>query len=294
MKKQKSFTLIEILVVIAILGILVTIVTAVGLKGRERAKRAAALQFSSTIHNVLGAYLVGEWLFDEGTDDTCSTSDPDYNDICDTSGEGNHGGLTSEYGNCGSWGTEGDTPSSEGCAFDFSGDGYFYTNPSDSFYFYDTDAVTIEFWAYPEFDVNSEYRGVLCSVGLVDVYFDHGTLNFGVYLKGGSSYTYISSDSSATPLRRDKWLHFAGTYDGTKIKMYVDGKEAKSNDLPGELYETNGGQMCMGVDSSCSYPYCFKGKIDEARIYKEALTSAQIKKLYVEGAEKHGLLTVDR
>ena len=87
----RAFTLIEILVVIAIIGILASIVTVVSFEVREKARIAAALQFSSTVHNTLGAYLVGEWRFEEGGNDTCPTSDPTYNDICDTSGEDNHG-----------------------------------------------------------------------------------------------------------------------------------------------------------------------------------------------------------
>lgn len=47
----------------------------------------------------------------------------------------------------------------------------------------------------------------------------------------------------------------------------------------------------VAIGSYRGISYYFNGLIDEVRIYSEALASAQIKKLYAEGAEKRGLLS---
>ena len=66
MKNNKSFTLIEVLVVVVIIGIIASIILiSLGL-AKNKAGIAAGLQFEANIHNSLGAYAIGIWDFNEG------------------------------------------------------------------------------------------------------------------------------------------------------------------------------------------------------------------------------------
>ena len=77
------------------------------------------------------------------------------------------------------------------------------------------------------------------------------------------------------------WHAVAGTYDGTSVRLYVDGAEVGSG-VPGPArgidYGLSSQDFTVGTFPSCS-GFNFKGAVDEARVYNEALTPAQINQL---------------
>ncbi|PIV44871.1 MAG: hypothetical protein COS25_02885, partial [Candidatus Nealsonbacteria bacterium CG02_land_8_20_14_3_00_37_10] len=90
-KNQKGFTLAELLVVISILGLLASIVLVVTSGATERARIAKILQWSQSLHSLLGADVVGSWRMDEN---------PAIHNtfITDYSGWGNNGTLITNDG----------------------------------------------------------------------------------------------------------------------------------------------------------------------------------------------------
>ncbi|MBZ9577897.1 prepilin-type N-terminal cleavage/methylation domain-containing protein [Patescibacteria group bacterium] len=273
MKKQKAFTLIEVLVVIAIIGFLASI-TLVSIKeARERARIAKGLNFAAQVHHALGAYAVGIWDFDDNTFPTQ-----------DISGYENHGDCT----NCPIWTAEKDTPSRKGYALIFDGQND-YLDCGDANLLGGGNQFTIMYWARPGRDLKEEssvwYGGVTeyteYSLGWQG-WTDGITVDF-----LDTSGTRHFMDTWDTYLLEDQWYHIVGLYDGTYLKVHINGEFIRQENEGSHTVRTTTNAFRIGYAGGVYWD----GTIDEVRVYEEALTSAQIKKLYVEGARKRGLLT---
>jgi len=80
----------------------------------------------------------------------------------------------------------------------------------------------------------------------------------------------------------DQWHHIAGVYDGSRISVYVDGKEDTFLETTGSI-GTNDWDVYIGandedVSGSTGYRYC-DGLLDDARVYDRALSDEEIKEL---------------
>ncbi len=268
--KQKSFTLIELLVVIAIIGLLSAITLIAIKEAREDAKEKASLQFSASIYHALGAYIIGEWNFNDGT-------------MNDSSGNGND--VTFTNGSCyvtddGS-GIIGEAYKNEGgstCNMNISGEGTKLNINSG--------AITIESWIKPSGTLNP-----LTVVGSgfysLMIYVDpNENSSFAIYYGPTAFDLCHMSFSTAGEIKINEWNHAAATYNGsTTLKVYLNGKEiASEDDCPGDgVYNEEPLYLNLGFSFDATL-------YDEIKIYDASLSSSQIKKLYVEGAEKRGLL----
>jgi len=67
-----------------------------------------------------------------------------------------------------------------------------------------------------------------------------------------------------------KWTHVAGTFDGRKMRLYVNGKLAAEADNPGETF-TGKTPLYIGAEAGTK-KYRFLGQIDEVRVSKIART----------------------
>lgn len=261
----RAFTLIELLVVIAIFGLLVSIALVSLKAAREKAKITAVLHFSAQVHHALGAYAVGIWDFETGYGITAK----------DTSGNDNDGMI---YG--ASWSWTKDTPTQSGYGLSFGGNDYINCGNKESLNI--TDRFTISAWIKP---TGSGYRMI---VGKRDVSF---VIYYFAVEQTNNYLSWVGYDpnqralNSNTQLTMNKWSHVVITYQkGNKISLYINGQEDGSRDA-GTGLVSSAANTFIGSDTSGS-PYLF----DEVHIYEESLTQAQIKKLYVKGAEKRGLL----
>jgi len=80
--------------------------------------------------------------------------------------------------------------------------------------------------------------------------------------------------SSPTPLPLDKWIFVAGSYDGTTIRLYENGRECAKLYRGGRIGLTNQ-SLCLG-DYAVGHPAHFIGLLSDVRIYSICLSPTQI------------------
>ena len=83
--------------------------------------------------------------------------------------------------------------------------------------------------------------------------------------------------SSASGVNYGQWVHVAGVYDGSTVRIYVNGVQQGSTPFTGSLMSYTQ-PLYIGAHGQ---PAEFaKGVIDEVRIYSQALSPAQVQGLF--------------
>jgi RHS repeat-associated protein len=82
--------------------------------------------------------------------------------------------------------------------------------------------------------------------------------------------SYAEEVFGGEPIPRHKWSNVAVTYDGTHLRLYVDGELSGTE----AVSAPRGGAGALLIGSS--EPFGFTGKIDELRIYDRALDGEEI------------------
>lgn len=95
----------------------------------------------------------------------------------------------------------------------------------------------------------------------------------------GKNYQNVKANELIPP---GVWVHLAGTFDNETYKLYINGKLIKSGVCKSALHFNDQNPLLIGGNSNNqnqSLVDCFKGTIDEVRIYKRALSLPEINKL---------------
>ena len=112
-----------------------------------------------------------------------------------------------------------------------------------------------------------------------------GGLQFSVRMDSSSS-AFVSPVAPAT-IWNGQWHAVAGTYDGSTVRLYVDGVEVGSG-TPAVTTIPYGRQedsFTVGSYPACpNNVYDYQGDVDEVRVYNRALTPAEIGALQDPGA----------
>jgi hypothetical protein len=175
------------------------------------------------------------------------------------------------------------------------GQGFFLTSGGhvrvpDSPAFHFTSAMTVEAWIYP-----TTHGGYHTIVGKWDVALlggmsyalsvrPDGLPYFGVCADGNSQVTGTAIASSSLPL--NQWTYLAGTYDGTTVRIYVDGvlqgqASFTQGIFPGTHDLAIGGIVGGAGTGQVNYP--FEGGIDEVALYGRTLSDAEIAAIFQAG-----------
>lgn len=92
-----------------------------------------------------------------------------------------------------------------------------------------------------------------------------------------SGNTFRVDAPSAASTDGSTWVHLVGTFDGDRLRLYVDGQEVGSiagpaavalNDLP----------LMIGHQPGGGHP--LQGTVDDVRVYDRALSTAEVNALY--------------
>ncbi len=139
-----------------------------------------------------------------------------------------------------------------------------------------TDQITVAAWIKPNDVGNGEHNDF---VGKGDHAYGlrhnkNGALEFFIYDK-----TWCAADSEvlAPATFNGDWHHVAGTYDGTQVKLYIDGKLVAAMLHAGGIASTSH-RVNIGRNSEQTVRQ-YNGVIDDVRIYRGALPTAEIVKL---------------
>jgi hypothetical protein len=195
--------------------------------------------------------LVAAYGFDEGSGSS----------VTDASGNGNTGSVSGA-----TWVAAGKF----GKALQFNGTSA-RVNVPDSASLHLTTGMTLEAWVDPS-TVNGNWRDVIYKGN--DNYYLEATSTNGSRPDGGliAGGSYADAYGTAA-LPANSWSYLAETYDGSNVRLYVNGTLVATTAHTGSI-STSTNQLQIGGDSI--YGQYFAGMIDEVRIYNTALTAAQI------------------
>ncbi|MBN2180612.1 MAG: LamG domain-containing protein, partial [Sedimentisphaerales bacterium] len=159
-----------------------------------------------------------------------------------------------------------------GSALDFDGtDDYIDCGNPESLNI--TEAITVALWVNTDTVAGGAHRSYLIKGDTSYALKQNsgGRIEFFVYIGGWQAVTFPGSTSF-----NNVWHHLAGTYDGSQIKLYVDGELRDTKNYTGAI-GTNGSIVSIGSDSG-TRRFC-DARIDDTRIYNRALSIVEIKKL---------------
>ena len=206
-----------------------------------------------TVQNTASAGLVGAWALDEGSGTAAA----------DQSGRGNNGTVANA-----AWTASGRFNG----AVSFNGTSSIVNVP-DSATLDLTTGLTLSAWVNPS--VVSSWRTVVLKE-------QSGSLVYGLYanvtpanvpavelhIAGG-----IRTLQGTAPLPAGAWSHLAATYDGTTIRLYVNGAQVSQLAFSGSITVSTG---ALRIGGNNVWGEWFSGPIDEVRVYSRALAATEI------------------
>jgi glucose/arabinose dehydrogenase len=218
--------------------------------GASGSPKTVAVTFSVTPPS---SGLVGAWGFDEASGAT----------VTDRSGKGNSGTIT---------GATRTTTGKFGGALAFTGSGRWVTVPNSTSLELTT-GLTVEGWVNPTANGAAAWRTMALketATGMSWGLYPFGDGNF------PSAHAFTTSELWAAGTTRpalNTWTHIAATYDGTTLRLLVNGVQAATRAQTGSLLAST---QPLRIGGNALWAEWFQGQLDEIRVYNRALTATEI------------------
>ena len=140
------------------------------------------------------------------------------------------------------------------------------------------DGITIHFWTNirpsaggPGSDVQTGVeKGTTWKAGLYTL---------AAYYRGGSLLQFFDLPDNCREhnigesIQNEKWRHLAGTWDGTTIKLFIDGELNKESECKGKL---TGNNEPLFIGARGGNQRFINGALDEIKMYNYPLTEAEL------------------
>jgi hypothetical protein len=133
-------------------------------------------------------------------------------------------------------------------------------------------AITLEAWIFAV--KSTGYQNVICkssnaqNTGYIYPRTDDGWTNTVFYLHVGTWSTL-----SAPWPSRNAWHHTAATYNGSSMRLFINGKLVNSKNQTGTITVNNN---VLAIGNQTSFSEYFGGNISNLRMYNRALSDAEI------------------
>jgi hypothetical protein len=184
-----------------------------------------------------------------------------------------------------------------------TGPGYFNFNPSSLQFAEAANTGNLSSWTVECWFRTTQSLASYSFPALVTTTYDngqgtgYGQINYVLspYINGGNTITagyYNGSwhNTSNYTITQGTWYQMAGTFDGTTMKLYVNGSETSSVSGDGSS-QANGGpiRIARRWDGGGEAQYFLPADIATVRVYNTALTSAEVLQNYNTERGRFGL-----
>lgn len=145
-------------------------------------------------------------------------------------------------------------------------------------------ALTLEAWIKPSNLSNTVGQKVISSTdgGGIALYLTGTSADICAasrvcfVIRIGGSYSFVEVNK-ATYLANGTWAHLVATYNGSTMKLYIDGVERATANVTGTISYSATAPLCIGAEAqptSCS-TQSFGGDIDEVKLFSRGLTASE-------------------
>ena len=211
---------------------------------------------------------IGWWKFDDASGTTA----------VDSSGNGNDGTLNGNdhghgHGN-GNGGTDQWITGAVGGALDFDGRNDYINCGNDQSLGITGTQITVAAWV--RWDSNDAWSAIAMRTSSGN--WDDG---YGLYAHSdGTVNFYVTKYNRNRAVKAfsadGQWHHIVGTYDGSSVRIWVDGVEGTPDSYSGDISNANDD---FEIARGTSNRYNFNGAIDDVCIYDHVLTTGEITEL---------------
>lgn len=151
-------------------------------------------------------------------------------------------------------------------------------------------AITLESWIKPSNLSSAASQKILSSTeaGGVALYLTGtsadlcSTTKICFAVRAGGVYQTVEVDK-ATYLSNGTWTHLTGSYNGSALKLYVNGVERATANVTGAISYHATAPLCIGAEAqttTCSGT-TFAGDLDEIKLFDRGLTAKEVEAEYV-------------